>query len=187
VETTSSARVTAADVDGFVARYGDAWRARDPARIVAECTQDVCWQVAGIDEPLRGRAAVTEWLEGFFRMVPEAEFHYPFGPPFVATNGSAAAARFRFRGIMRGPMEPQGFAPTDGAIDDEGIELYERFEGGRLARCTIVFDQLHVARQIGAAPARGSRAERLGVLVQRRAARRRRRTARRVRHGDLGG
>lgn len=179
METTSGTKVTADFVDAFVGRYGDAWRSRDPARIVAQCTEDVRWRVAGLDAPLQGRPAITEWLEGFFRMVPDAELEYPFGPPYVARDGSGAAARFRFEGTMRGPMVPPGFAPTNGPIHDEGVELYERFEGGCLARCTIVFDELQVARQIGAAPVAGSKAERLGVLMQRREARRRRRAVRR--------
>ena len=175
----SSTEVTGDFVGAFVERYGEAWRSREPAAIAAHCTRDTVWRVPGVDAPLTGRAAVSGWLQGFFRMLPDAEFDYPLGPPYVAVDGTGAAARFRLRGTMRGPMVPPGFAPTHGPVDDEGVELYERFEDGRLARCTIVFDQLHVARQIGAAPAPGSAAERLGVLLQRQHARRRRRGARR--------
>lgn len=163
----------------FVQRYADAWRSRDPARIVAECTDDTTWMVPTAEEVLNGREAVAEWLSNLFLMVPDAEMDYPVGSPLLALDGTAAAARFRLVGTMRGPMTPPGFAPTDSPLVDEGIEIYDEFRGGRLARCTIVFDALNVARQIGAAPAPGSGAERLGVLMQRLKARAMRRSARR--------
>lgn len=161
----------------FVQRYGDAWRTLDPSRVVAECTVDTVWHVPGVEGPLEGREAVSEWLAALFRMVPDARFDYPVGAPFLALDGSAAAARFRLEGTMLGPMEPPGFAPTGQSLSDEGIEIYERFEDGLLARCTIVFDALHVARQIGAAPPPGSGAEKMGVALQRLHARRSRRAA----------
>lgn len=167
----------------FVQRYGDAWRSGDPARIVAECTADTVWRVPGVTDPLVGRVAVAEWLGSLFRMVPDAQFEYPVGSPFASADGTAAAARFRLQGTMRGPMEPPGFAATDSPIVDEGVEVYEQFRHGLLARCTIVFDALQVARQIGAAPAAGSRVERMGVFMQRLQARAMRRSARRTTRG----
>lgn len=175
--------VTHEFLDEFVQRYGDAWRSCDPARVVAECTVDTVWRVPGTTDPLVGRVAVAEWLASLFRMMPDALFEYPVGPPFASVDGTAAAARFRLQGTMRGPMEPPGFAATDSPIVDEGVEVYEEFRDGLLARCTIVFDALHVARQIGAAPAPGSRAERMGVLMQRLQARTMRRSARRMARG----
>lgn len=161
----------------FVERYGEAWRSRDPDRIVAECTDDTTWLVPTADEPLHGRESVADWLTNLFVMVPDAQFDYPLGPPFLAVDRSAAAARFRLEGTMRGPMNPPGFAPTDSPLVDEGIEIYEQFRDGRLARCTIIFDALNVARQIGAAPAPDSGAERMSVLMQRLQARSMRRSA----------
>lgn len=164
-------------LQAFVERYGAAWRSHDPDRIVAECTEDTTWVVPTAEGPLQGRDAVAEWLTNLFHMVPDASFEYPLGPPLLAVDGTTAAARFRITGTMTGPMTPPGFAPTDSPLRDEGIEIYERFADGRLARCTIVFDALDVARQIGAAPAPGSRAERMSVLAQRLQARRMRRAA----------
>lgn len=164
---TNGSQVTGEFLGEFVGRYGDAWRSHEPARVVAECTPDTTWQVPGLSELLVGRSAVAHWLEDFFTMVPDAQFDYPAGPPYLAVDGTRAAARFRLRGTMRGPMMPPGFAATDSPIHDEGIEFYEEFRDGLLHRCTMLFDGLHVARQIGAAPPPGSRAERVGVLLQR--------------------
>jgi hypothetical protein len=121
-------------VTAFVARYGDAWRSLDPARVLALCTEDTVWQVPGAGTPLRGREAVGAWLDALFAMVPDATFDYPVGPPLLALDGTVAGARFRLRGTMRGPMVPPGFAPTDGPIQDEGVEIYEEFRNGLLAR-----------------------------------------------------
>lgn len=159
----------------FVERYGAAWRTLDGARIAAECTDDTVWAVPGADPPLKGRSAVSQWLDGVFRMIPDAELEYPVGPPFIGADGTCAAARWRIRGAMVGPMDPPGFAPTNRVVEDDGIEIYEEFQDGLLARCTIMFDRLHLAEQIGAAPAPGSPGERLGVLMQRLHARRARR------------
>lgn len=178
--TGTRLRITADFLDEFVARYGAAWRSGDPDRILAECTEDTTWLVPTAEGPLEGQDAVAEWLTNLFRMVPDASFEYPLGPPLLAVDGTVAAARFRLDGTMTGHMTPPGFAPTDSPIRDEGIEIYERFDDGRLARCTIVFDALHVARQIGAAPGPGSRAERMSVLAQHLQARRMRRSARRA-------
>lgn len=178
METVTGAPIDAEFVASFVARYGDAWRSQDPDRILAECTGDTEWWVPG-SEPLRGPAAVGEWLRDLFTMVPDARMDYPVGAPYLSLDGTQASARFRLRGTMRGPMRPPGFAPTDGPIEDSGVEFYEEFRDGRLARCTILFDRLNVAEQIGAAPAPGSGAERLAVAVQRLQARRMRRDARR--------
>lgn len=180
---TSGTQITVITVeflDEFVRRYGDAWRSCDPTRVAAECTSDTKWQVPGLAEPLQGRAAVATWLGNLFTMVPDVEFTYPVGSPLLAVDGTQAAAGFRLRGTMRGPMQPPGFAPTDHPIEDSGIEVYEEFRDGLLHRCTLLFDGLHVARQIGAAPPPGSGAERVGVLLQRLQARSMRRAARKA-------
>jgi hypothetical protein len=68
-------------------------------------------------------------------------------------------------------MEPPGFAPTGRRLEFETAE-FSHFQGELLARHTVVLDMLSLARQIGAAPKAGTTAERVGVWLQRLAARR---------------
>jgi hypothetical protein len=71
---------------------------------------------------------------------------------------------------MQGPVEPEGFAPTGRRVEADGVDLLELREG---LVCSYVgfFDARGMAQQIGVMPARGSRAERIAVKLQRLGAR----------------
>jgi len=66
---------------------------------------------------------------------------------------------------MTGRLPPPGFAPTGGHLSFETAE-FSRFEGGLLARHTVLLDMLDLARQIGAVPKPGSVSDRLGMWMQ---------------------
>jgi hypothetical protein len=78
---------------------------------------------------------------------------------------------------MSGPVRKTGFAPTGQRIEFEGIDEYE-LQAGMAHRVTTTYDLLDFARQIGAVPAPGTLAERIGVMMQRLYARRMRRSQR---------
>jgi hypothetical protein len=67
---------------------------------------------------------------------------------------------------MRAPLEPPGFAAARERVETEGVAVIE-LRDGLVSRCRQFYDTAEVARQLGAAPPRGSRVEKLGVLVQR--------------------
>jgi len=70
------------------------------------------------------------------------------------------------RGMMTGLLDPPGFAPTGRAMEIEGVDLWT-MRDGRIARYRAFYDMNEVARQLGIAPASGSRAERAMVWLQR--------------------
>jgi len=69
-----------------------------------------------------------------------------------------------------------GFAPSGQPIELAGMNLW-RFRGGHECQLGACTDLNAVARQIGALPPPGSAGEHLGVLLQRLAARKKRRQA----------
>jgi hypothetical protein len=75
---------------------------------------------------------------------------------------------------MLGPDPWSGFAATGKRIELDGIDIYD-FHEGLLARYRSRYDLSEFARQVGLAPARGSRAERTMAFLQRTSMRLRRR------------
>jgi steroid delta-isomerase-like uncharacterized protein len=157
----------------FADRWQRAWNSHRPEEVTALCNDDVVWSDPLIDQPERGRAAVTDYLRSVWRAFPDLEFTWPEGP-YASFEGVKLALHWRVTGTMLGRMEPPGFAPTGRRIEHDGIDLLE-LRDGLVCAYEGFFDVQAVARQIGAAPARGSRAERIAVAVQRLAARRGRR------------
>ena len=71
-------------------------------------------------------------------------------------------------GTHRGDLN--GLAPTDRTVTVTGMTL-QRFAGGRVTEAWSNWDTLGLLQQIGAAPAPGGIAERIGVRFQRAATR----------------
>jgi predicted ester cyclase len=111
-----------------------------------------------------------------FEAMPDVRVEIVDGP-YLASDGDGVVVRLRIRGTMTGPLDPPGFAPTGGPLEFETAE-FSRFEHGLLAQHTVVLSMLALARQIGAVPPAGSRAEHFGLWLQRLAARRSRRARR---------
>lgn len=164
-------------VRSFVDRWGEAWNSHDPGRVVALCTDDVELSDPALAEPARGRERVQRYLEDVWRAFPDMTITVP-EPPFVDVEAQRAALPWRITGTMLGP-DPSGFAPTGGRADVHGVDLYE-FRDGLLSRIRTTYDLMDWGRQMGLVPARGSRAERMAIRLQRLGAgRQRRKNARR--------
>jgi predicted ester cyclase len=95
-------------------------------------------------------------------------------PPMIGLEGPRAAQVWRMTGTMLGPDSWAGFAPTGKRIEVDGVDVYE-FRDGLVAHYRGRYDLSEVARQLGLAPARGSRPERTLAFLQRTSMRFRRR------------
>jgi steroid delta-isomerase-like uncharacterized protein len=158
----------------FVERLYAAVNAHDAEGVAALCAEEIVWVDPAAPEPLRGREAVRRFHRDImFRSLPDARIELVSGP-YLSLDRTQVAVRSRITGTMTGPMEPPGFAPTGRPVEFETAEFWE-FADSLLARQTVVLDMLALARQVGAAPQRGSLAERANVLLQRLGARRARR------------
>jgi steroid delta-isomerase-like uncharacterized protein len=149
----------------FADRWQKAWNSRDPEQVVALCTEDVVWADPITERPERGRAAVVDYLSALWRAFPDLEFTWPEGP-YASFQGIKLALHWAVSGTMLGPMDPPGFAPTGRRITLEGVDLLQ-LRSGLVSTYQGFFDVQTVARQIGAAPAPGSQAERVAVGAQR--------------------
>ena len=89
-------------------------------------------------------------------------------------DGDKVVVRWRCEGTHRGELA--GLAPTGVHAVITGIAI-DRYENGKIAESWAEWDNLGLARQIGAAPPEGSRGERVGAMMQHLTARRMRRRA----------
>jgi steroid delta-isomerase-like uncharacterized protein len=145
----------------------------DVRHIPAVFTEDIEFEDDAWPETIRGHAEMERFLTALWRAMPDFRFEILEGP-YLAEDGRHAAARVRAGGTATGRFDPPGFAPTGARVTSEFGGFYE-FEGERIKRGRIIVNMNDVGVQIGAAPAPGSRSERLGVAMQRLNARRMRR------------
>jgi steroid delta-isomerase-like uncharacterized protein len=173
--TVLEAQAPSAGLADFFQRWAEAWNSQDAEKVLSLMTEDIVYDDSGWPETLRGHDEVRRFLEYIWRAFPDLEFEVIEGP-LVAQGEMKAADYWRGRGTMLGPVDPPGFAPTGARVEFEGAGFYE-FRDGRISRLRFVFDMMRAGQQIGAVPETGSRAERVGVLLQKLAARHARRKA----------
>ena len=161
--------------EDFAARWRAAWWGRERCALLELMTDDIVYDDSAWPRTMHGHGDVREFLDHAWRAIPDLTFERLAGP-LLAADAPTAAFYWRGTGTFSGPMEPPGFAPTGQRLDFNGFDLHE-YRDGRVSRLVIVFDNGVVGRQIGALPQPGSRAEKLGVQLQRLAARRLRRSA----------
>lgn len=91
----------------------------------------------------------------------------------VIAAGDKVALRWHSEGTHRGELA--GLAPTGARGSVTGISI-DRWQDGKVVESWTEWDNLGLARQLGAAPPEGSMGEKLGTTVQRLMARRMRKT-----------
>jgi steroid delta-isomerase-like uncharacterized protein len=82
----------------------------------------------------------------------------------VIAAGEKVALRWHSQGTHRGELE--GLAPTGVRASVTGISI-DRWKDGKVVESWTEWDNLGLARQLGAAPPEGSVGEKLGLTVQR--------------------
>lgn len=170
--TATGTRLDEGFVREFAERWHAAWNSRDPRQVAALCTDDVVLVDAADPAPKRGHGAMAAVVDMLARAFPDYRFAAT-EPPLVASDRPKAIMPWRFEGTFAGDLTPPGFAPTGERIEFHGDDHWE-FRGDRVARCEILYDVNAIALAIGATPQPGSVGERIGVLLQRLEARRRR-------------
>jgi glyoxylase-like metal-dependent hydrolase (beta-lactamase superfamily II)/predicted ester cyclase len=94
----------------------------------------------------------------FFESVFGAFPDWRFEVLDMVVEGDRAAVRWRARGTFAGPASFLGFEPTGARADLEGADLIW-VRDGRMVRLEGYMNGAELARQLGALPAQGSRAE----------------------------
>lgn len=116
-------------------------------------------------EPARGVRAALARAAQQYAPFPDGRTDI-VGDPFTAVDRPELAYRWRFTGTHLRPIDPPGFAPTGERVRIEGASVL-RFRDGKVVAATLFFDTTEVARQVLAAPPRGSRLERAAAVAQR--------------------
>ncbi len=112
--------------------------------------------------------------EPFVQQVSKYRAAFPdlrFRVEDTIAEGDKVAVRWSAEGTHRGEL--QGLAPTGVSASTTGISI-NRWHDGKVVESWVAWDNLGLARQLGAAPPEGSLAERLATMAQRMMAKRRR-------------
>ncbi len=150
---------------GFVERYTAARNGCDTDAMAQLITEDIVWADPALPEPARGIPAVQEFMHTSFRAFPDLRFREP-DPPALAVTGDVVLWAWHMEGTHSGAIDPPGFAPTGRTMRVDGVDQWT-MRDGRIALYRAFYDMNDVTRQLGIAPAPGSRAERVMVALQR--------------------
>jgi steroid delta-isomerase-like uncharacterized protein len=165
IAVSASTSEVSPELRGFVQRYLDAWNSCDTDAMAQLLTEDIEWADPALPEPARGVPAVQDFMRASCRAFPDLRFGEP-DPPALAVTGDVVLWGWYMEGTHRGPLDPPGFAPTGRTMRAEGVDQWT-MRDGRIASYRAFYDMNDVARQLGIAPAPGSRAERAMVALQR--------------------
>ncbi len=123
----------------------DALDRRDLDRCTALLRHDFRINIAGMPEPMQGRAAWRAGVETMQAAVPD--LRHSIEDMFTA--GDRVSVRLRLSGTHTGPF--LGRQGTGGKVDYLSHEIY-RIADGRIAEEWICSDTLTLMRQLGAIP-----------------------------------
>jgi hypothetical protein len=159
------------EVREFASSWVERWNAHDADGVLTMVTEDVRWEDPSLERPAQGHGESRAYILSLFRAFPDIAWSMPAALCLSPMNGSGTtliAQPWACHGTALGPIDPPGFAPTRKRFELEGVDLWEwRHDEGRLSRVTSHYDALEFARRIELMPARGSKAERMMVGLQR--------------------
>lgn len=134
-----------------------AWNDRDATAIVDHLTDDVTWIDPTLEEPVRGKEAVTAHLKDTFEAFPDMHLLEDDYTLFTNTEEAATVSTWTFKGTMTGPSKEAGIPATGKQVTISGTTI-NRFSNGLVSEYAIVYDGLDFMQQLGALP----RAEGIG-------------------------
>ena len=114
---------------------------------------------------LRGPEAARRAAEMYRRGFPDLRITVDD----VIVGDDMVALRWHSEGTHRGELA--GFAPTGVRASATGMSI-DRWKDGKIVEAWTEWDNLGLARQLGAAPPEGSPGEKIGTMLQRLMARR---------------
>ncbi len=172
METSAAATPTAA-VRDVTERWMAGWNAHDADALVALIADDLEYYDPAWPDVMRTADDVRAFTAACWRAMPDMRFSEPMGM-FLAEEGPRMVVPWHMTATLTGPMDPPGYAPTGDRIELDGVDVWE-LRGDKVCRYWSYYDAMEIGRQTGILPPRGSRAERMGVRLQRLMAKRRRR------------
>jgi steroid delta-isomerase-like uncharacterized protein len=151
--------------------WDDAWAAHDASRIADHMTEDAVYEDPAFPEAVRGRDAFREQAQNMLDSVPDIEVKQRTLMRSI-DDAQVGATEWTLTGTFNGAaMAASGFAPTGQRVEMHGMSRVE-LRGDKVARLVQYYDTTEFGRQVGAVPKRGSVGERIGLMLQKMAARR---------------
>ncbi len=121
---------------------------------------DVVGHDPALPEEIRSPADLKQAVSMYRAAFPDLRFIVDE----LFSAGDKVVSRWHTEGTHTGEL--QGLAPTGKPGSVTGINI-DRYVDGKIAESWTQWDNLGLMQQLGAAPARGSRGEKLGVQAQR--------------------
>jgi predicted ester cyclase len=146
---------TPAETEELARTYFGHATARDPDAIAASWVPGRGATIHGLTE-LVAPDGYRAWFANVFAAIPDLLFEVEE----VVADESRAAVRWRARGTFNGSAPLEGYEPNGAKLDMTGFDLLTFDDDGKLVDNQAYTNSLELARQIGAMPPRGSRAER---------------------------
>ena len=140
--------------DDFFMQWQAAWSS-DTDAVLGFVTPDVEYWDVTLDEPIRGRDAYAEYVDGFFKAFTEIEWSQREPP---VEEGRRVAETWRLQAVNSGPLWI-GLPATGRALDVMGTDIFE-FRDGLIMREHSYYDVAASLRQLGMLPTAGSPAAR---------------------------
>lgn len=150
--------VTPAFAQDFSEKYAAAWNSHQPERLLSMMTEDALYEDSGWPQPMRGRAAIRQFLNSTWQAVPDLRIEITEGP-MVDPRKPMATTYWRATATQTGLWNPPGLDATGRSLSFDGASLIE-FRDNKVSRACVVYDVADVMRQLGIMPAPGSRGER---------------------------
>ena len=129
-----------------------AWDKHDPDGFVALCDDSIVWRDTSITEPLRGKAAVRQYMQGWFTAFPDMRARRV--NPVVTED--AFAAEVEWDGTNKGPLQgPPGTPPipaTGKKVAGRGA-YFARVRNGKIVEFHAYPHTAGMLMQLGLMPA----------------------------------
>ncbi len=131
-----------------------AWNARDAERAAAIFPDDVVWIDAGSPQPMHGKDALRQYLQGWFTAFPDIKI--------TVTNRVATedhvASELTFTGTNTGDLQlaPGVSIPATGKKVNGRGTYFVRFQGGKPVEVHSYPDLAGMMMQLGLMPMPGS-------------------------------
>lgn len=153
--------ITPAAAQEFARDYVAAWNSHQPERVLSHMTEDVLYEDSSWPTPMRGRAAVQQFLIGTWRAVPDLRIELTEGP-LIDPRKPTLGTHWRASATHTGTWNPPGLEATGLRLSFDGADVVE-FRGDKLSRVRVVYDVADIMRQLGVLSAPGSRGERMMI------------------------
>ncbi|MEI6446818.1 MAG: ester cyclase [Actinomycetes bacterium] len=134
-------------------RYFAAAAARDPEAMAALWSDDGVDRLVGMAD-LPGPEGVKAYFTEVFSAFPDFDFEVLS----MTAEEDRCAVRWRATGTFAGPGSFQGLAPTGARVELEGCDLLQ-VDDGTIVGNDAYLNAADIARQLGAMPDAGSKAE----------------------------